>query len=126
MLNPLARSQTYAYPVHRIGPDYQPDTEPAEPTHLVVFRERADGVAFAQLTPVTARLVEMIQANPQGRSGDALLRQLGNEIQHPEPASLLEFGREILRDLQQRELLLGARFTPRGALPSAGVTHSGE
>ncbi len=124
VLNPLARLQRYGYPVHRIGPAYLPDSPPPDPTFLVVFRERADGVAFTQLTPVTARLVEMIQANSQGRSGEALLRQLGDEIQHPELAALLEFGREILRDLRQRELLLGARFNPRGALPSAGAAHS--
>jgi uncharacterized protein len=110
VLNPLARLQAYTYPVHRIGPDYLPGTLPAEPTYLVVFRERADGVAFTQLTPVTARLVQMIQSNVEGCSGETLLHQLGAELQHPDPATLLSFGREILRDLQQRELLLGARF----------------
>ncbi len=110
VLNPLARSQAYAYPVHRISPDYQPAIPPAEPTYLVVFRERADGVAFTQLTPVTARLVAMIESNLEGCSGETLLRQLAHELRHPDPTTLLNFGREILRDLQQRQLLLGARF----------------
>lgn len=109
VLNPLARPVAYAYPVHRIGPDYIPDSPPLDATHLVVFRDRDDGVAFIQLTPVTARLVEMIQNN-SAQTGEALLTELSEEIGHPQPEVLLDQGHEILRDLQQRQLVLGARF----------------
>jgi len=110
VLNPFARLQIYAYPVHRIGPDYQPTAPPATPTCLVVFREQNEGVAFIELTPVTARLVELIQHNADGRRGEALLRQLAEELAHPEPATLIAQGRAILLDLPARQLLAGARF----------------
>lgn len=110
VLNPLARSMVYSYPVHRIGPAYMPEAPPPESTYLVVFRARDDSVAFAQLTPVTARLVEMIETNTAAQAGATLLRQLSDEIRHPQPETLLRHGRDILRDLQQRQLLLGARF----------------
>jgi hypothetical protein len=110
ILNPLARPMVYAYPVHRIGPDYRPVTAPPEPTYLVVFRERDDGVAFTQLTPVTARLVELMQNNGKERSGEDLLRQLCAEIRHPQPEVMLRHGQDILADLLQRQLLLGAQL----------------
>jgi uncharacterized protein len=110
VLNPLARALAYAYPVHRIRPGFVAGPA-AELNYLVVFRERDDGVAFMQLTPVTARLVEMMQTNSAAHTGEQLLRALSAEIRHPDPTALLHHGREILGDLQRRQLVLGARWS---------------
>lgn len=113
VLNPLARPLVCAYPVHRIGPGFMPAEPPPEPTYLVVYREREDGVAFTQLTPVTARLIELIQNNAEDRTGEALLQQIAAELAHPRPDVMLGHGRAILQDLVQRQLLAGARFPAR-------------
>lgn len=109
VVNPLARLRLYRWPVHRLGPDFLPEQPPEAGTCLVVFRGRDDGVAFAQLTPVTARLVEMMQQNPAQASGETLLRALAGELGSPDPEALVGHGRAILADLHRRELLLGAR-----------------
>ncbi|MGH8431178.1 MAG: HvfC family RiPP maturation protein, partial [Solimonas sp.] len=46
LLSPLAWALSYDYPVHRIGPDFQPAAPGAQPTYLVVYRDRDDQVRF--------------------------------------------------------------------------------
>jgi hypothetical protein len=61
----LAWVYAYQYPVHRISADYTP-TEPGEtPTFLAVCRKANDDMDFMELNPMTARLLEMIEANQQ-------------------------------------------------------------
>jgi len=106
-MNPIARVHAYAFPVHRIGPGYRPAEPPAEPTYLAVWRRRNDDVGFMQLNPLTARLVELMLADTR-RSGRALLEQIATELQHPQPAVVVDGGAAILDELTDRELVLGA------------------
>src|SRR5690606_6965982 len=55
VLSPLALPLAYEWPVHRIGPEFQPATAPPEPTRLVVYRDRRDEVGFLEINLVTAR-----------------------------------------------------------------------
>ncbi|MGH8595788.1 MAG: HvfC family peptide modification chaperone, partial [Gammaproteobacteria bacterium] len=111
LANPIAHRHAFAYPVQRIGPHYKPLVRPPAPTHLVVFRERGDRVGFAELTPITARLLDLIADNPGVSTGRDILLALANELRHPRPDSLLDSGRAILLDLQQRQILIGAQRT---------------
>lgn len=111
VLNPLARLRAYAYAVHTIAPGAVPTTPGAEPTYLVVFRDRDDKVGYLQLNPVSARLVELLATHPT-HSGRALLIRIAAELSHPRPARLVEAGRAVLEDLVARGLLLGARRPP--------------
>ena len=52
LLNPLAHLLCYTYPVQRISPEYLPTAPPAQPTYLVVCRDRLDHVGFMELNPV--------------------------------------------------------------------------
>ncbi len=108
VLNPIARVQSYAYPVHRIGPDFQPQEPPAQPTYLVVYRDRNDDVRFMELNPMTARLIELI-ANAALESGRAMLAQIAAELNHPDPAVVMAGGDQILQELHTRGVLIGAR-----------------
>jgi uncharacterized protein len=108
ILNPIARRCRFAYPVHRIGPTYRPVSPPIVPTYLIVFRARNDGVGFAELTPVTARLLDMVADNHSGKNGRDLLLAIGDELRHPRPDTLIQSGRDILHDLLLREVLIGA------------------
>lgn len=108
VLSPLAWPLTYRYPVHTLGPDCRPAEPPAEPTHLVVYRDRADEVRFLKLNAVSARLLALIRDQP-GRSGRAHLEDIAGELGHADPAAVIESGRRVLADLLARDVLLGTR-----------------
>ena len=59
-LSPLAWPLRYAYPVRRIGPDYQPVEPPDAPTWLIGWRDREDRVRFMASNAVTIRLLKLI------------------------------------------------------------------
>jgi len=110
VLNPLARPHAYRYPVQRFSPDYVPDSPPEHPTYLVIYRDDEDRVAFVELTAVTARLVELMLYNPARRRGAELVQQIARELAHPAPARLAAFGRDIMNELWERQLVIGARI----------------
>jgi hypothetical protein len=95
-LSPLAWLLSYQFPVHRIGPDYQP-RNPEQPTYLVVYRDRGERVRFMELNAVSARLVELSRDNTTA-SGAELLRTLAAES-GVEEATIFEFGAVQLSEL---------------------------
>lgn len=105
VLNPASLRLAYAWPVHRIGPDYRPRKPQA--TQLIVFRDGDDRVQFSELNPVTARLLDLLADGPL--TGEAALRQIAEALQHPDPARVLEFGLQLLRQLQHEGIVLGTR-----------------
>lgn len=108
VLSPLAWSLVYAFPVHRIGPDHQPHAPPAQPTYLVVNRDRQDRVRFLEINPVTARLLASMEEAPQA-SGQALLLRIAAELSHPQPQAVVEQGVAIFQQLRERDIVLGTR-----------------
>jgi len=108
--SPLARRLVFRYPVHRIGPDFQP-SEP-EPTHLLVYRDREETVRFLEINPVTARLLGLLEADPQRPARD-LLEDMARELGHPQPAAVIDGGLETLRDLLDRGVLEALSEHPR-------------
>jgi hypothetical protein len=111
----LAWSMAYAFPVHRIGPDFQPGAPPAQPTHLVVWRNRDDEVKFMEANAVTARLLALMQ--PPRRTGRQLLGRIARELKHPQPQAVIEQGAPTLTGLRERGIITGTkkRVSPRGA-----------
>lgn len=104
-LSPLAWPLVYEWPVHRIGPDFLPDQPPAQPTCLVVYRNREDAVRFMEVNAVTARLLELMQDGGPA-TGRALLERLAAELGHPQPEVVVTSGAEILADLRQRDIVV--------------------
>ncbi len=84
---------SYAFPVHRIGPGFRPDSA-AEPTFLVVYRGRDENIGFMALNAATARLLELVREG-SGETGERLLAQLAAELQ-AEPAAIRGFAAEQL------------------------------
>jgi hypothetical protein len=107
VLSPLAWPLIYAWPVHRLGPDFLPGTPPEQPTCLVVYRNREDEVKFTEVNLLTARLLQGMQADPQA-SGRVLLTQLAAEL-GADPETLIAGGLAMMQGLQQRDVLLGTR-----------------
>jgi hypothetical protein len=106
VISPLTRVLGYQYPVHRIGTDFLP-TEP-ESTYLIVFRDRKDNVEFMELNQVTASLLNRIQAGTQ--TTFEILQAISQELGHPDPDKVINFGIELLGDLQKRGVILGTRI----------------
>lgn len=108
--SPLAWSLSYRYPVHQIGTAYQPVDPPQIPTFLVVYRNRADKVAFLEANAATARLLQLIEESPEdGLQGRQLLNQLAGEMQPPDPEQFVQFGAGLLLKLLRLEILAGVR-----------------
>jgi len=108
VISPLAWTLSYDYPVHHICPDVQPTEPGPAPTYLVVYRTRQDDVKFMEINAVSARLLQLIEENPQA-NGRSLLLQIAGELQHPEPDQIVEAGRGMLAGLRERDILLGTR-----------------
>lgn len=104
-LNPVSALLSYPYAVQRIGPKYQPTEAEQEQTHILAFRDLADEVRFVVLNPVSARLVELLQAG--GVSGVEALQQIAAELHHPDPQAVVAGGREILENLRREQAILG-------------------
>ena len=106
--NPVIRPQAYAFPVHRLSPEVQPHTPPDEPTYLVVFRDRKDEIGFMELNAVSARLLELI-VRDEGKATRELLELIAAELEHPDPAVVIEGGRTILQTFLEKDIVLGTR-----------------
>ncbi len=108
VVSPLAWSLSYHWPVHRIGPEFQPQEAGEAPTFLVVYRNRQDEVQFMESNAVTVRLLQLMSAEP-AQTGRELLAQIAEELQHPEPEALVRMGHDLLRDLLESDVICGVR-----------------
>ena len=108
VVSPLAWRLSYSYPVHRLGPALQPAEPPPQPTHLVVYRNRADAVRFLEINAVTARLLQLLAQDGQPPiTGAAALLQVAAELRHPDPAAVIAAGAATLAELRTLEVILG-------------------
>ena len=106
VLSPLVWHMTYAWPVHRIGPDFIPAAGDQAATSLVVYRDRYDEVGFMEINPVTKRLLELLETN-ETASGKAMLVQIAVEMQHPEPEVVIGGGLDIMENLREKGIITG-------------------
>ena len=109
VLSPLAWHFAYRYPVHRIGPDYQPDQPGKTPTFLVVYRDSDDDVGFLEINAATRRLLELIDAD-QNLTGSEVLRRIAMEMSHPQPDTVIGGGADIMQSLLQKQILAGTKL----------------
>lgn len=105
----LAWAFAYHYPVHRISQDFLPKEQSAEPIYLAIFRRQNDKVGFLELNAVTAALLDAVENNSTGLSGEALLRELATTIHHADVDALIKHGADALKEMRQLEILTGTR-----------------
>ena len=108
LVGPTAWNLSYQWPVHTIGPENLPTEAPAEPTHLVVYRDRADDVHFLEINAVTQRLLQLLKENP-GNTGLDVLKTIAGELGQADTHGIVDAGRQMLDDLRQRNVILGTR-----------------
>ena len=93
----------YDYAVHKISARYKP--KEAINTQLLVYRNAEYIVKFVELNPVTYRLIELLQNH--AHTYQQALALVANELNHPQPESVVQFGLEILNDLRAQGIILG-------------------
>lgn len=106
VLSSLSWLLSYRYPVHHIGPDFLPDAPAEQPTHLLVYRDADYDIQFMELNPVSMRLLGLLKS-ASCDSGREALMIIADELQHPDPQTVVQGGLEIMRDLKQRGVILG-------------------
>ena len=97
-VSPLAWPLAYRWPVHRIGPDFRPDTAPVAPTLLLVRRDADGEVRFSELSPLVFRLLQLL-GDGSGRSGRQALAQLAGEAGADDIDAFVADGRAMLERL---------------------------
>ena len=90
-----------------IGPEFQPAADQAVATHLIVYRDRDMKIGFLETNAVTSRLLELFREESlTGREG---LLKLAQELNHPNPDALQQFGLDLLLQLRRKEIICGFR-----------------
>ena len=101
--SPLAWPLVYNYPVHQIGPDFQPTEASNSPVHLLVYRNKEDSITFLELNPVSAHLINLLN---DGLTGQVAAEKIATELKHPNPQVVIEGARALINDWLQREILI--------------------
>ena len=118
-VSPLAWRLSYQYPVHRIGPEYQPqkvqEQAPEQGTFLVVYRNREHQVKFLEANAVTFRLLQLLEheQNVEGESKGGsqpitarqALQTIASELNHPQPDVVVQGGADILQQLYRLDII---------------------
>ncbi|WP_322618189.1 DNA-binding domain-containing protein [Pseudomonas sp. BIC9C] len=99
-VSPLAWPLAYAWPVQLLGPDYQPDALPDQPTFLLVRRAEDWSVRFSGLSPLAWRLLQRIVEFPK-LTGVAQLQGLAVEAGQVGSSVFFEGGLGLLRQLHE-------------------------
>ena len=108
-LNPIIIAQTFSYPVYLISIDYVPIQRADEPCYLLMYRRKDDTVNYLELNAVSARLVDCMQANTDA-TGLQLLQKIAAELGHQNPQIVIDAGFEIMRQMHDRDILLGTQL----------------
>ncbi|MBN7135607.1 DUF2063 domain-containing protein [Lysobacter enzymogenes] len=98
-LSPLAWPLAYAWPVHRLGPDFQPAQPPPAPTLLLLRREADGEVRFSELSPLAYRLLQRLEESPQLTAREQL-RALAAEAGSDDEAAFVDMGAALLRQMR--------------------------
>ncbi len=104
-LSALAWPLAYQYPVQKISPDFLPEAVPEQPTFLIVYRNPQDEVNFIEITPLTYRLLDIIQEH-EGILTEDCLKQVAEESQHPNPDLIIAGGLQILKELAKKTIII--------------------
>lgn len=107
-LSDTALALAYQYPVHKISPSFIPTEPPAQPSYLVVYRNVDDQIVFLETNPVTHALLETLADNTE-QATLSVLNKLADDMQHPNPDTLIQGGLSILNDFISRGIVISAQ-----------------
>ena len=106
VVSPLACSFRYRFPVHRVAAGKCSHKPPAEPSYLVLCRDRQERLRYLEGNPLTARLLELLDGTVTGLCAlEAIAAELGSEQRE----TVLKGGAETLEKLRAQDIVLGVR-----------------
>jgi hypothetical protein len=105
IFNPVLRVLAYRWPVHRLSPRFKPTQPPAEATFMLAFRDAEFHVRFILLNAASARLLTLLQENPD-LTGYQVMSRLALEAGMPSEA-LVNFARPLVQDLLVQGAFVG-------------------
>jgi len=103
---PAMQLLNYDFAVHKISARHKPKEKVN--TQLLVYRNAEDEVRFIELNNVTYKLIELLQR--RATIGRQALTTIAEELAHPQPKSVIQFGLEILEDLRRQGIILGVYY----------------
>ena len=106
-VSPLAWPLIYRYPVEQISPQFLPSEIPSQPTCLLVYRDICDDVQFMKLSPLSFRLLQILQDQP-GLNFSKAIRPLIQEYNPPDEAVFTVNALHILSDLAHKNIIIPA------------------
>jgi uncharacterized protein len=106
VLSPLAWPLAYRWPVHKLGPAFQPAEPPATPTLLLVRREVDGNVRFSELSPLAFRLIQRLGEYP-ALSGRAQLVAQAQEANAAAIETFVADGARLLQQFRDSGVVLG-------------------
>ncbi|MGH8598140.1 MAG: HvfC family peptide modification chaperone, partial [Gammaproteobacteria bacterium] len=107
-VNPLHRVATYRYPVLAINANFKPSQPPAEPIHVIAFRDVKHQYGALDVNPIALRLFVAVRDHPRTPARE-VLSTIARDLAHPDPNKVLAGGLDILNRMRQRGLILGTR-----------------
>jgi len=108
VVSPVAWPLSYQFPVQEISADYRPEQPSAAPHCLLVHRDRNLKVRFNEINPPIYLLLTLLQQNTD-KTGRENLLLLGQQLGFEDETMLLDFGRDLLENLQRDGIVLGAK-----------------
>jgi len=116
VVNPVLHQLCYAYPVHKISPSNTSwrgwknwrkrlHRIKAEPVCLVGLRDKHYTVHFIEVSPATARLIELLQ--DAILTGEQAALQLAIEMHVADREPFMNYCRNILDSLKQEQIIVG-------------------
>ena len=109
-VSPLAWPLAYGWPVQKVGPDYQPQVPPTQPTLLLVRRAEDWSVRFSELSPLAWRLLQRIGEFPE-LDGRAQLEGLAVEAGMARSLEFIDSGMALLRQMHGEGVIGIAAFS---------------
>lgn len=101
---PAMQLLNYDYAVHKISARHKPKAQ--ADTQLLVYRDLEDNVKFIELNALTHRLITLLKQSHL--TGAIALKMITEELNHPQPESIIQFGMEILKSLRTQGVIVGA------------------
>jgi hypothetical protein len=105
-LSSLAWPLVYQFPVQQISQSFLPEVVPEQPTYLLVYRNIEDDVNFIQISPITFRLLQILQENG-AMSCQQCLEQIAEESGYSEAEIIINSGLQIINDLAEKNIVVG-------------------
>jgi hypothetical protein len=100
--NDLIMNLAFNWPVHKIGPDFQPD-QPVQ-TFLVVMRNKIHQIKFIEINAATSLLIDISQQEPLSR--EELIKRVGTALRCQSNDYFKDHANQIINDLIGYEILV--------------------